>query len=104
MKIAITSQGKSLDSKLDHRFGRAAYFIVYDTEKDTYEVSDNSLMDSGHGAGTGSAQFVAQSCSKKVICAKFGGKAQDLLVELGIETVAVGEIDITIQELIKKYK
>jgi len=104
MKIAITAAGKTLDSKLDHRFGRAAYFIVYDTEKDTHEVFDNGLVDSGHGAGTGSAQLVAQSCAKKVICAKFGGKAKDLLDELGIETVAVGEIDITVQELIEKHK
>ena len=32
MKIAITSTGDSQDSKLDERFGRCSFFVVYDTE------------------------------------------------------------------------
>ena len=34
MKIAIASSGKTIDSMVDERFGRAAYFAVYD---DKYE-------------------------------------------------------------------
>ena len=32
MRIAISSTGKELDSNLDPRFGRAAYFIILDAE------------------------------------------------------------------------
>jgi|GEM_PF-752481 predicted Fe-Mo cluster-binding NifX family protein len=28
MKIAVTSKGKILDSKVDNRFGRTAYIII----------------------------------------------------------------------------
>ena len=35
MKVAITSIGNSLESKLDQRFGRCGFFIIYDTEKNT---------------------------------------------------------------------
>ena len=31
MKVAITSTGDNLESKLDQRFGRCGYFIIYDT-------------------------------------------------------------------------
>jgi len=32
MKIAITSTGNSLESNIDQRFGRCAYFVIYNTE------------------------------------------------------------------------
>jgi len=32
MKIAVTASEQSLDAKVDPRFGRAAYFVVFDTE------------------------------------------------------------------------
>ncbi len=41
MKIAVTSQGDTLDSQLDPRFGRAAFFIVVDTETLEFEAFDN---------------------------------------------------------------
>src|SRR4030043_2491643 len=41
MKIAVTSQGKDLDSQVDPRFGRAAYVFVVDSETFDFEVLDN---------------------------------------------------------------
>ena len=38
MKIAISSTGKELDSNLDPRFGRAAYFISVDAETMDFEA------------------------------------------------------------------
>ncbi len=32
MKIAITSEGNSLNSLIDPRFGRCAFFAIYDTD------------------------------------------------------------------------
>ncbi|NTW26680.1 MAG: diguanylate cyclase, partial [Lentimicrobium sp.] len=31
MKIAITSTGNSMESTIDQRFGRCAYFVIYDS-------------------------------------------------------------------------
>jgi predicted Fe-Mo cluster-binding NifX family protein len=42
MKIAVTSQGDTLDSQLDPRFGRAAYIIIVDTQTLEFEALDNS--------------------------------------------------------------
>jgi len=42
MKLAITSTGKGLDSNLDPRFGRAAYFIMVDPKTMAFEAVENS--------------------------------------------------------------
>ena len=42
MKIAITSSGANLKSKVDPRFGRCAYFILIETDNDEFEAIENS--------------------------------------------------------------
>ena len=42
MKIAITSRGETLNSEVDPRFGRAACFIIIDTETMDFSVIENS--------------------------------------------------------------
>jgi len=51
MKIAVPAKEKTFESELDERFARAAYFLVYDIEDETYEFfsPDNSQE---HGVGT----------------------------------------------------
>ncbi len=46
MLILIGSDGNKLDGKIAKRFGHAEYFIVYNTEKKTFEAFDN--LDEGH--------------------------------------------------------
>ncbi len=40
MKIAVTSQGTGIDSKIDPRFGRAAYILIIDMSDEKVEVID----------------------------------------------------------------
>jgi len=42
MGIAITSTGKGLESDIDPRFGRAAYFIIFDDETMAFEAVENT--------------------------------------------------------------
>ena len=43
MKIAISAQGRELSSPVDPRFGRAAYFIIYEMESGAMEaVKENA--------------------------------------------------------------
>lgn len=89
MKIAITSENKSLDSLIDSRFGRCAYFAIYDTETKETEFFENSAKDSAEGAGPAAVKFIASKGAKKVVAPKFGGKAEALLNELGIEVLTL---------------
>lgn len=38
MKVCFSSIGDSTDSILDQRFGRAAYFVIADTETMIFEI------------------------------------------------------------------
>ena len=38
MKIAITSTGPKLEDKVDPRFGRCRYFILFDTDTNKFEA------------------------------------------------------------------
>lgn len=102
MKLCITSEDKTLDSKVDPRFGRCKYFIVVDTETLEFEAIENPNIDSMGGAGIQSAQLVAGKQVKAVLTGNVGPNAFQTLQAAGIEvfTNASG----TIKEAIEKYK
>jgi len=76
MKIAITTSGNDLSAPLDPRFGRAARFIIYETEAGTFERVDNSQnLNAAQGAGIQSAQNIASTGAQAVISGHFGPKA-----------------------------
>lgn len=76
MKIAVTTTGSDLNAPLDPRFGRAARFLVYDTESKTFELAGNEQnLNAAQGAGIQSAQNAASTGAKAVISSHFGPKA-----------------------------
>jgi len=86
MKIAISSQGKDRESNVDPRFGRAKYFIIYDTETDSLDVIDNiQNLQAAQGAGIQSAQNVANHKVEMVISGNLGPKAFTTLNAAGIK-------------------
>jgi predicted Fe-Mo cluster-binding NifX family protein len=87
MKIAISSQGKDLDSQVDPRFGRARYFIIYDTERDDFEVIDNGAnVNAGQGAGIQAAQSVVSQQVDLVVSGNLGPKAFQVLSAADVKT------------------
>ena len=102
MKIAISSSGKDLDSQVDPRFGRCAYFLIVETEDMSFEVFDNENIALGGGAGIQSAQFVASKGAKAVITGNCGPNAVRTLSVAGVE-LFVGQTG-TVKEAIGKYK
>jgi len=102
MKICVTSEGSSLDSKVDPRFGRCQHFIIADSDTLEFEVVENPNIESMGGAGIQSAQFVASKKVKAVVTGNVGPNAFQTLQAAGIEifTGASG----TVKEAIEKYK
>lgn len=84
MKIAITSQGRTLDANLDPRFGRAAYILFVDPETEGFTVEKNSALTTPSGAGIEAAQHVVDRGVEAVISGRFGPKAYQALEAAGL--------------------
>ncbi|MGI6572530.1 MAG: NifB/NifX family molybdenum-iron cluster-binding protein [Fermentimonas sp.] len=100
MRIAIVSEKKSLDARIDSRFGRCAYFAIYDSDSKTTEFFPNPAKDSLEGAGPEAVKFIASKGVKKVVAPEFGRKAEAMLNKLQIEIVH--DKDKTISDIIKE--
>lgn len=102
MKIAITAQGKNLDSPMDARFGRAPGFIVYDTEAKTSEYIENTQnLQAAQGAGIQSGRLMADAGVKAVLTGHVGPKAFTTLQAAGIKIYS--GVSGAVQEAIDKF-
>ena len=102
MKIAITSTGKTLDSQTDQRFGRAAYFIIIETQTMDFSVLENESVAAAGGAGISAAKVVIDAGAEAVLTGNCGPNAQRTLSAAGVKlyTGAAG----TIEEAIELFK
>jgi predicted Fe-Mo cluster-binding NifX family protein len=102
MKICISSKGDSVDSIMDPRFGRAAYFVITDIDTMESEIIENLAAASGGGAGIASGQMMADKGVEAVITGNVGPNAMNVLKAAKIE-IYRGE-SASVQENIEKYK
>jgi predicted Fe-Mo cluster-binding NifX family protein len=92
MILAISSQGPTLESMVDPRFGRAPYFIIYDTETDDFKAVNNSEnVNAMQGAGVQASQAVVSHKPDIVISGNFGPKAFQVLNSSGAKTALWSE-------------
>ncbi len=100
-RICITSSGSSLESRIDPRFGRCAYFIIADPETYDFEaVSNEAAMVSG-GAGIRAAQIVASKNVDAVLTGSVGPNAFPALQNAGIRILT--GVSGTVKSAIDSY-
>jgi predicted DNA-binding protein (UPF0251 family)/predicted Fe-Mo cluster-binding NifX family protein len=103
MNIAITSTDGSLDGMVDERFGRSKKIIVFDKEKESFEIIDNTVsMNSPQGAGIQTAQNVAKTTAQIVISGHLGPNAFRVLQAAGVEAYSAS--NMTIKEALAKLE
>jgi len=85
MKIAITSTGQTMDSQVDPRFGRAACFIIVDTETMEFEAIANESVNAAGGAGVTAAKTVIDTCAAAVLTGNCGPNAEQTLSAAGVK-------------------
>ncbi len=102
MKIAVTAEGPTLDSKVDSRFGRCQYFIVADPETLEFEAIENSSSMAGSGAGISASQIIAGKKIDVVLTGNCGPNAYRVLSAAGIKVVT--EVSGEVREAIQGYK
>lgn len=100
MKVAITSTGNSLESKMDRRFGRCLFFVIYDTATGGYEIVPNPNVNRVEGAGPAAVQLVAGKGVCKVVSGEFGAKIKSLFDQLKIQLITLEDQDKSVQQII----
>ncbi|MBW2981541.1 hypothetical protein KY343_01545 [Candidatus Woesearchaeota archaeon] len=101
MKIAVSSNGKTLEDDIDMRFGRCRYFIIVDLENPKkFEAVENEGAIQGHGAGIRAGQQIGELGAEAVITGNLGPNATNILNQLGIKTYhASGKVKDAIDAL-----
>ena len=88
MRIAISAKGKTLDSEVDFRFGRAPFFLLVDPYTLALEAIDNKGQNSPSGAGIAAARLLVDKRVETVITGECGPNAFNVLSAAGIEVVS----------------
>lgn len=105
MKIAFTAKGTEWDSKMDPRFGRTEYILVYDDEKDELISFDNrEIENEAHGAGPKTSQKLFEMGAQVLITGNGpGGNAATVLEKANVE-IFIGVGDLNVREAYESYK
>jgi predicted Fe-Mo cluster-binding NifX family protein len=87
MKVAISAEGPSLDSRIDPRFGRCPFLLVVDTETLEWEAVENAARAASGGAGIRTAELLADRAISHVLTGRCGPNAQTALAAAGIRII-----------------
>jgi len=102
MKIAVTSQGKDLDSQVDQRFGRAAYILIVDSETLNFEIIDNNEnVNALKGAGIQAAANIHNKGAEILLTGFCGPNAFKTLNAAGVKVA--NDASGTVRDAVKEF-
>lgn len=103
MRIAVTSKGTDLSSELDERFGRAKYFIIFDTDTGEHRAVDNEVnLNAAQGAGIQSGELVVRHGAGVLLTGHCGPKAFRVLNAAGV--AVFNGLTGTVEQAIESYR
>jgi len=102
MKICVTSQGDSLESTVDPRFGRCAWFLIVDTDSMSFEAIDNANAQNAGGVGVQSGQLMAEKGVDVVLTGNAGPNAFQTLNAADIQLVT--GVSGSVLDAVEAYK
>jgi len=103
MKIAITSVGKSISSKISGVFSRCPYFIIFEIENGKavkIATIENLLSDQQGHTGINVAQSMVEKGINAVITGNIGPRALDVLKQFNIDVYLGNGI---VKEVLQKF-
>lgn len=83
MIIAVQSSDKE---NVDENFGRANYFVLYDTLlKQKHVLSNEENIEAAHGAGVQSVALLARHNVNRILTYRLGEKAMNTIRQTGMQ-------------------
>ncbi|WP_283683436.1 NifB/NifX family molybdenum-iron cluster-binding protein [Parablautia sp. Marseille-Q6255] len=78
MKIAIPMEEKSINTNICVTFGRALFFLIFDTDTEEEKYIENPALSAQGGAGIKAAQAVIDAGVEAVILPRLGQNAAEV--------------------------
>jgi predicted Fe-Mo cluster-binding NifX family protein len=104
MVIAVTARAFDLEAAIDPRFGRAAAFVVLDTDTGNVRTLDNREAHlAGQGAGIQAARLMADHGVQVVLTGHCGPNAHRALHAAGVR-VYTGVIEGTVRDAVNQFQ
>jgi len=105
MRVAFTTKGTGWDSKMDPRFGRTEYFIVYDEDSNNFSYFDNrDISNEAHGAGPKTAQLFLELKAEILITGNGPGGNASIVLEKAGTKIFTGAGHMSVKEAYDAYK
>lgn len=102
MKIAIPMNEMSMDAEVCVSFGRAPYFLFYDTEKKEALFSANKAASAQGGAGIKAAQEVVDGNAQALLTVRCGENAGEVFKAADIKVYKTTKV--TAKENIEAFE
>jgi predicted Fe-Mo cluster-binding NifX family protein len=101
MKIAVASEGKTISSRVDDRFGRCPYFLVVDTTSRATETIENPGQQEKNAAGIRACQMLIAEDIDAVVVKNIGHNAHVTLTGAGMDvyTVVSGTVRAAVEQV-----
>ena len=104
MLIGITISEKNENSKVDSRFGRTPYFLIYNDETGEKKIIDNTQnLNAPQGAGIQAAQNILKEKIEALLTGNVGPKAYQLLADSKVK-IFTGAAGLTVEEAVNAFK
>jgi len=100
VRLAVSSEGKTLDSSVSMVFGRCPYFLIVEGGK-LVKVLENTSAEVRGGAGPAAVKLIAEQSVQAVIAGRVGPRALQALEGFGIKVFLKNGL---IKEVIKEVE
>jgi predicted Fe-Mo cluster-binding NifX family protein len=104
MRICIPAKGPETGDFVDERFGRAPYYLIYDTETGKTESFRNPAAEAMGGVGPRAAQALLDHEVNVLVTARVRGKALGALKAGGISILLYDGAGRTVSDAIAAYR
>ncbi|MFA5449771.1 MAG: NifB/NifX family molybdenum-iron cluster-binding protein [Clostridia bacterium] len=102
MRVAIPINQRDIKSEVYPSFGRAPYYLMYETNDRTSIFLDNTAALSAGGAGIKAAQLLLDNDVKVIIAPRYGENAAKVLADANV--VVYKNIVGSAEDNIKAYE
>lgn len=98
---AITSTGKTEKSFLDIRFGKCAYLVIFDVDKNQYSISENQFITENH-SGVKLVDYLKQQGVTAIITGEVGPMVSTKLEKEKLQLILLNEERIKVDEVMDR--